>query len=119
MFSKIPGFVKLQQDQNLGTIALSFDSGFPFKVCQIFHLCDLPVGATQVLAGNKLSHRFVVPISGVIDITINGITHFHLDLPSVGLYIPPESNAIFSTEAGTVMIIAELKYKKVTAPRPL
>jgi hypothetical protein len=116
MFWKIPRLVALQEDQELGRISLLFDSEFPFTVRQIYHLCGIPVGTTQVLPGNKLSHRFVTPISGVIDITINENTLFHLDMPSLGLYIPPESDAKFSSGAGTVMMIAELRSKMITAP---
>jgi hypothetical protein len=111
VFSKTPRLVELQKDQNPGMISLLFDSGFPFEVRQIYHLCNIPVGTTQLLAGNKLTHRLVLPISGVIDITINGTSHFHLDTPSVGLYIPPESNANYSAESGAILMIVELKSK--------
>jgi hypothetical protein len=117
VFSKIPRLVELQKEKNPSRISLLFDSNFPFKVRQIYHLCSVPQGAIQNLTGNKLAHRFVVAILGGISIKINETDNFHLNQPNFGLYIPPESEAVITFGDNSVVMVAELKSRKLTEPK--
>jgi hypothetical protein len=115
VFSKIPKLVELQKEDDHSRISLLFDSSFPFKVRQIYHICGVPQGTTQNLTGNKLAHRFATAIIGEITISINKRDNFHLNRPTFGLYIPPESEADITFGENSVVMIAELKKSSVTA----
>jgi dTDP-4-dehydrorhamnose 3,5-epimerase-like enzyme len=87
----------------------------PFSVKRVFYLYDVPRGQTRGAHAHKELHQVLVCLAGSFDVIVeDGRTEnrFHLDQPSIGLYIPP---LIWDTEvdfaAGTVcMVLASDHY---------
>ena len=82
-FSETLKLMKLR-DEN-GTVSLSFDADFPFRVREVFQLYDIPVESDHNLPGNRLTHRFVIAVTGVAYVTVKEGCYTLLDKPSESL----------------------------------
>lgn len=64
----------------------------PFEIKRVFHVYDVPGGASRGGHGLKSAHQFLIAMSGSFDVTLDDGRErkkFHLNRAYYGLYIPP------------------------------
>ena len=64
----------------------------PFSIKRIFYVYDIPSGSIKGSHAHRSLEQFIIVMSGSFDIVLDDgvkIKTFHLNEPSVGLYIPP------------------------------
>jgi hypothetical protein len=75
-----------------GNLTIIENSDFPFSVKRIFYLYDIAGGESRGAHAHKDCHQFLIAASGSFEVLLDDgkfKRQLFLNLPSIGLHIPP------------------------------
>ncbi len=90
-------------------------SHIPFDILRVYYLYDIPEGISRAGHARRELHQVLIPMSGRFDVELDDGQNkkiFHLDRPSLGLYICPMVWRVIDnfTPGSVCMALASLPY---------
>lgn len=90
-------------------------SHIPFDILRVYYLYDVPEGISRAGHAHRELHQVLIPMSGRFDVELDDGQNkqtFHLDRPSLGLYICPMVWRVIDnfTPGSVCMALASLPY---------
>lgn len=90
-------------------------SHIPFDILRVYYLYDVPEGISRAGHAHQELHQVLIPMSGRFDVELDDGQSkqiFHLDRPSLGLYICPMVWRVIDnfTPGSVCMALASLPY---------
>ena len=79
-------------DRNGRLTAINNSAEIPFDIKRIFYLYDIPGGESRGAHAHRKCHQFLVAASGAFEVMLddgNIKRQVQLNLPTIGLHIPP------------------------------
>ena len=79
-------------DRNGRLTAINNSAEIPFDIKRIFYLYDIPGGESRGAHAHRKCHQFLVAASGAFEVMLddgNIRRQVQLNLPTIGLHIPP------------------------------
>jgi len=80
----------------------------PYDIRRVYYLYDIPASSERGAHAHKQCHRFLVPVSGAFEVTLDDGENrrtIRLDRPFYGLYVPPGLwTAIQSFSGGAICL---------------